>query len=144
MRFLPVPPTAPHLFCLSYTVTDDNELMLWGRGLHSTEVAFLLLTQQPWVQFLACLKFFLWIFQCCWDLLAALLRVKWTESVKCQSNPSSSGKYNKSSTTKKESKLYFLMILIMLSNLSDSICLQPRDSMTPQCPFCLTSISNSF
>ena len=43
----------------------------WGELLHSTEVTFLLLTQQPWVQFSAFSRIF---FRCCRYLLTALLR----------------------------------------------------------------------
>ena len=40
-------------------------------GLHWTEAAYLILTQQPWVRFWHFQEFFSW---CCWDLLMALLR----------------------------------------------------------------------
>ena len=43
-------------------------LLLMAGGLHSIKVSYLLLTQQPTVQFL---DFFSW---CCWYLLTALLR----------------------------------------------------------------------
>ena len=55
-------------------------------GLHSTEVAFLLLTQRPRVWFLAFPKNFT---QCCWDLSMVLVRGKWTEAWKCWLNPCS-------------------------------------------------------
>ena len=45
-------------------------------------------------------KVFSWIFQWHWDLLTVLLRVKWTEAWKCQSNPSSTCEWH-ASTTKK-------------------------------------------
>ena len=46
-----------------------------GEGLHSTEVAILLLTLRPGVR--------LSRFRCCWDLSTALVRGKWTEAWKC-------------------------------------------------------------
>ena len=47
----------------------------WGDGLHSTEVAILLLTLRPGVR--------LSRFRCCWDLSTSLVRGKWTEAWKC-------------------------------------------------------------
>ena len=57
------------------------------QGLHSTEVAFLLLTQQPRFDSQCSPKKFSGIFQCSWDLLTGLRRVKRTEARNCQPNP---------------------------------------------------------
>ena len=85
---------------LSTEPKPKQKLEIILRGLHGTEVAFLHLTQQPRARFTAFPKFFTVIFQYRWDELAALLRVKWTETWKCQSNPSSTGKWQASTPRK--------------------------------------------
>ena len=56
--------------------------------LHGTEVAFLLLTQRPWIRFLAFSKN---LSRCCWDLSTGLVIGKWSEAWQCWANPSSTG-----------------------------------------------------
>ena len=92
---IPIPP--PLLKPVSNTFIKDD--LLVRDILHSTNEAVLLLTQQPWVQFP---KKFSGIIWCRWDLLRALLRVKWTQAWKCQSNPSSTGKWQATITKEKK------------------------------------------
>ena len=63
---------------------------------HSTEVEFLLLTQQPRVRFPQI--FFSGIVGGRWYLLTALLRVVWTDAWKCQLNSSSTGEWHAGAT----------------------------------------------
>ena len=67
----------------------------------STEVAFTLLIQQPRVRFPVFPK----VFQSCWDLLMALLRVR-TEAWNCQTNSSSTSEWHASTTKKYWGKLW--------------------------------------
>ena len=62
-------------------------------------------------------KMFTWIFWCCLDLLTALLRIKWTEAWKCQSNPSSTDEWHAITTKKKVSQ----SLAIRLGNLFDQL-----------------------
>ena len=96
-----------HSECSSYGVSVDSVTWnahciaklynSWGRGAakHSGSI----LASHPAAQD-SILDIPKNLFPCRWDLLMALLRVKWTEAWKCQSNPSIPGKWHVRTTNK--------------------------------------------
>ena len=77
--------------CFSPAVRE--EIKGGGMVQHSTEVAYLLLIQQPQVGFLAVPRIF---------ILVLLRFIEWTEASLCQSNPSSTGLWQDSTTKSRE------------------------------------------
>ena len=60
----------------------------------------------------------------------ALLRVKWTEARKCQSNPSSTGEWHASTTKNKKHGLYWLEG--QWTHLTDTVELQEGSARSKQ------------